>query len=196
MNANILALSQPIKSLSFIYTIFSLILLAGLKYLTFSLGINIKIFLTQGIFSKILLTEYLSSSLSKSLYICFIHFLFNDLSLKSIYLIKTSIGSFSINSKWFLSNNSLTSNIWNIINIYFSLSFLKLMFIFFVNIILSLYIIIYLWLNIFFMIYLLLYNFLIFQRILVVLTLEFWAYIIILLLSSIPRLLLSSLNTI
>ena len=47
------ALSKPTKSLSLTYTILSLIKSLSFKNLTFSLGITIKVFLTQGIFLSI-----------------------------------------------------------------------------------------------------------------------------------------------
>ena len=70
------------------------------------------IFLIHGIFFKILLTQYFNSSLSLSFGICLIPFLFKLGSDKSIYLIKTSIGSFSkIEELLLISSISLYNSI-------------------------------------------------------------------------------------
>ena len=70
------------------------------------------IFLIHGIFFKILLTEYNNSTLSLSFDICLIPFLFKLGSDKSIYLIKTSIGSFSkIEELLLISSISLYNSI-------------------------------------------------------------------------------------
>ena len=96
-NVLLFELSKPRKSLSFTYTIFSFISSIGLKYLTLSFGIKINIFLIQGIFSKILLTQYFNSSLSSSFFTCLIFALDKVLSDKSIYFMSISTGSSSIN---------------------------------------------------------------------------------------------------
>ena len=94
------------------------------------------IFLIQGIFCKILLTLYFNSSLSSSFLVCFNPSLFKFLSLKSIYLIRTSTGSFSIisicsgfnstSSYNFKNENLKQSDILSIKNVSFSIISVKL----------------------------------------------------------------------
>ena len=105
-------LSNPSRELSLIYIILSLISSFSFKKSILSFGIIINILLIHGIFLNILRNEYFNSLLCISLSICPIYFLLRFLSFTSIYLITTSIGSFSkilfsnfFSISWYISIN-------------------------------------------------------------------------------------------